>query len=112
MPFRPDVSDGTLDAIADAIRLAECPDREGPFGLYDYSGYGDGSHDRAHRVRDFRSYADPAYGSNVHVCDDAEEARRVYEEMTRRHVAAAAWDAAMAALNSEGDVPVSAAERL
>jgi hypothetical protein len=101
VPFRPDVSDGTLDAIAVAIRVAECPDREGPFGLYDYSGYGDGSNDRAHRVRDFRSRADSAYGSNVHVCDDPEEARRVYDEMTRRHVAAAAWDAVVERMASE-----------
>jgi len=100
VPFRPDVSDETLDAIAEAIRIAECPDREGPFGLYDYSSYGDGSHAGAHRVRDFRSYADPAYGSSVHVCDDPVEARRVYEEMTRRHVAAAAWDAVMARVGS------------
>lgn len=98
MPFREDVSDETLDAVAEAIRLAECPHREGPFGCYDYSSY-TGTHEGAHRVRDFRSYSNPAYGSSVHICDSSEEARRVYEEMTRRHIAAAAWDAVMASMS-------------
>lgn len=98
MAFREDVSDETLDAVAEAIRVAECPHREGPFGLYDYSSY-TGTHEGAHRVRDFRSYSDPAYGSSVHICDSSEEARRVYEEMTRRHIAAAAWDAVMASMS-------------
>jgi hypothetical protein len=90
--YREDVSDETLDAIADAIEKAGCPDRQGPYGLFDYS-YGGNPHEGAHRVRDFREPGSPSFGSNVHVCDDAEEARRVFEQMTRRHVAAAAWDA-------------------
>lgn len=92
MAYRPDVSDEVLDAIAMAIGIAECPHREGPFGLYDYSDSERGNED-AHHVRDFRSYSDPSYGRSVHVCDDPVEARRVYDEMTRRHVASAAWDA-------------------
>lgn len=84
-----------LDAVADAIAVASCPDRHGPFGLFDYSSHMD-THEDAHRVRDFRDPRDASYGTTVHCCGDPAEARRVYEDMTRRHVARAAWDAARA----------------
>lgn len=76
-----------LDAVAAAIEAAGCPDREGPFGLFDYTEYGD---PRPHHVRDFRDPRSPSWGKAVHVGEDREEARCIYEEMTRRHVAEAA----------------------
>lgn len=85
---------GMLDAVADAMEAATCPDREGPFGLFDYTDYGD---PRPHHVRDFRDPRSDTWGRPVHVGSDREEARRIYDEMTRRHVAAAAvaaWTAA------------------
>ncbi len=90
MSFDDRVSDEVLDRIAEAIRIAGCPDREGPFGLYNYEARG-GSGEKAHTVRDFRDTSSPDFGSHLHVCGDPVEARRIYDEMTRRHVALAAW---------------------
>jgi hypothetical protein len=89
----PQPSDDVLDAIAEAIRVAGCPDRQGPFGLFNYGTHGDAG--GAHVVRDFRR-GSATYGKGVFASDDSEEARRVYEEMTDRHVARAAWDVVMA----------------
>ena len=85
-------SDQTLDAIAEAIRIAGCPYHQGPFGLFNYAIYG--AMEDAHVVRDFRP-GSSTYGHGVFACDDPVEARRVYDEMTGRHIALAAWNAAM-----------------
>lgn len=78
---------GIIDAVAIAIEKASVPHREGPFGLFDYTGYGDPV---PHHVRDFREVGSATWGKAVHRGTDAVEARRVYDELTRRHVADAA----------------------
>lgn len=81
-----------LDAIADAIEKARCPGREGPYGLYDYSAY-PGS-EPPHVIRDFRpGLSGRAIGRTVECFEDAAEARRHYDELTRRYIAKAAVNA-------------------
>ena len=76
-----------LDAVAEAMEKASVPHREGPFGLYDYTDYGDPV---PHHVRDFRDMRSATWGMAVHRGTDPVEARRIYDELTRRHVADAA----------------------
>lgn len=79
-----------LKLVADAIEKAQCGGREGPFGLYDYTDYGDPI---PHHVRDFRDPASPTYGHCVFRSGDRTEALAVYNQATREHVAQAAIDA-------------------
>lgn len=89
-----------LDAIADAIEQAQCPDREGPYGGYDYS-YPDGEEPEKGRyvVREYR-YIDERYGRIVHQTHDKAEHDRVYKQLTRRHIARAARNAYLRATSS------------
>lgn len=89
-----DITEEILDRVADAIEKARCPDREGPFGLYDYSNYR--GNEEPHCVRDFRDPRSDTYGNIIFRSSDREEAERMYERLTRQHIAAAA----IAAMNS------------
>ncbi len=76
-----------LELVGEAIEQALCPDREGPYGLYDYTNYG---HPKPHHVRDFRDPRSTAYGDSVLMTTDREEAEVVYARLKREHVAQAA----------------------
>lgn len=82
-----------LNRIALAIEAAQCPGREGPYGLYDYTSYGA---QKPHRVRDFRDPRSEAWGDTVFASDDAATSRQQYERLTREHVALAAIHAVQA----------------
>ena len=73
-------TDSVLDKVAEAIERAQCPDREGPYGLYSYGKYA---------VRDFRDYSSPDYGKVIFTHEDENIARAEYEKLTRRHIARA-----------------------
>lgn len=77
--------------VADAIEQARCPHREGPFGGYDY-GHPDDQPVKGGRyvVRDFRDPSSPDWGKWLHQTDDREDHERVFEQMTREHIARAA----------------------
>jgi hypothetical protein len=77
-----------LRLVSLAIKAAECPGREGPYGLYDYSGY-EGS-DPPHVVRDFRDPKSPDYGSFVFRSECPKVARSEYDRLTDEHIARAA----------------------
>ncbi|MGA0595654.1 hypothetical protein [Enterovirga sp. CN4-39] len=74
------------EEIAKAIEEAMCPDREGPYGLYDYSSYGDRA---PHHVRDFRDPSSPTWGHSIFISESRKEARAEYERLTRLHPARA-----------------------
>jgi hypothetical protein len=84
------IDDTTLERVAAAIELAQCPGREGPYGLYDYTDCGD---KEPHRVRDFRDPRSETYGRSVLRTTDKEAARKEYERLTRLHIARAAVEA-------------------
>lgn len=86
--------DPRLEAIADAIEAARNPDREGPFGLFDYTSYGDPV---PHHVRDLRDHRSESYGDCLFRTVDRDEARRVYERLTREHLAISAIRATLKA---------------
>lgn len=88
-----------VEAAARAAEEARCPGREGPFGLYDYSG--NSGSQPPYQVRDFRDPAAGDWGEVVFASHDLEEARARYEEATRRHI----YGAALAAV-----LPLVAAE--
>lgn len=77
--------------VAGAITAAEQPGHEGPFGLFNYTSRGDPV---PHHVRDFRMRAEE-YGSCLHRTADQGEARQLYDEATRLHVALAATRTAL-----------------
>jgi hypothetical protein len=84
-----------LEAVWAAIDAAQAPGRQGPYGLFDYTGYG---HAIPHHVRDFRDPGSEAYGDCVFRSTDPAQARAVYERLTREHVARAAIRATLQAL--------------
>lgn len=77
------------DEIADAIEQACHPDREGPYGLYDYTSHG---WPKPHRVRDFRDMRSPSWGQDVLASDSREEAKAEFDRLTRLHPARAVLD--------------------
>lgn len=81
-----------IKAAAKAIKAAQCPGREGPFGHYDYSSYG---WDKPHRVRDFRDPSSKTWGHDVFKSDSREESWAEYERLTEEHIARAALSAAL-----------------
>jgi lysozyme family protein len=83
-------TDEEVEAVAAAIDRARCAGREGPYGGYDYSGYGVS---KPYVVRDFRDPASDAYGSAVFESDDRSEAEAVFEQLTQSHIARAAIEA-------------------
>lgn len=99
-----------LDTIADAIEKAQCPDRQGPYGLFDYSRYPGDSPPRV--VRDFRYPGLPTFGHQVFSSHHEDKAAAEFERLTRRHIAAAAVVAVLNALQDAGMhiVPLAAPE--
>lgn len=91
----------TLARVADAIEQAQCPNREGPYGLYDYTSYG---HPKPHHVRDFRDPKSETWGHAVLTTTDREEAEATYKRLTREHVAKAAIAALRASTQGGEDV--------
>jgi len=85
-----DFNEKTLNRVADAIEAASCPNREGPFGLYDYTRYLNEGSTKPHCVRDFRDPKSDTWGDIIHCTDDPNEAQDVYNQLTRQHIAAAA----------------------
>lgn len=76
-----------LDRVGAAIEAAQCPGREGPYGLYDYTSYGDPV---PFHVRDWRDPKSTTWGCAVFKSVDRAEATSQYELLTRRHIAQAA----------------------
>ena len=89
-------TDEQLDRIAAAIEAAQCPGREGPYGLYDYGYSNPNPPDEPYCVRDFRDTRAARYGMTVFRSADRATAETKFEELTRRHVARAAWNALQA----------------
>lgn len=80
-----------LDAVSQAIEAAYCPDREGPYGLYNYTNYkGEAP---PHQVRDFRELGGQTYGFTVFGSYTQDDALDVYNRLTRDHIAIAAINA-------------------
>ncbi|MCE4223450.1 hypothetical protein HCU64_06775 [Methylobacterium sp. C25] len=108
-PTPNDMADRALrEAMAEkvyaAIEKAQCPGREGPYGLYDYSNYEGAS--APHVVRDFRDMRSPDYGKFIFRSDDPAVARDEYDRLTRLHIgetALAAVDPSIAALRAENE---------
>lgn len=92
-----DVSDfdQRLRTVHAAIHDAMHPDREGPYGLFDYGSYGDPV---PHQVRDFRDPRSATYGDCVFRSVDRDAALSVYETLTQEHVAIAAMTAVLKVL--------------
>ncbi|MFZ3481690.1 hypothetical protein [Sphingomonas sp. 3-13AW] len=87
-------ADPRLEAVYAAIEAAQTPGKEGPFGLFDYSDYGDPV---PHHVRDFRDPRSGTYGNCVFKSINREDAFGAYERFTREHVAIAAVTATLQA---------------
>jgi hypothetical protein len=87
--------DQRLKTVHAAIEDAMHPDREGPYGLFDYGTYGDPV---PHQVRDFRDARSDTYGDCVFRTVDRDEAMAVYERLTQEHVAIAAMTAVLKVL--------------
>lgn len=83
-----------IEAVAAAIEVARCPGREGPFGGYDYGHntefYGPEPEGGRYVIRDFRDPASSTWGAWVHQTHDHAEHERMFDKMTRDHVALAA----------------------
>lgn len=79
-----------IERVADAIEMARCPDREGPYGLYDYSSY---QWVKPYHVRDFRDPASATYGDCVFRSQYRASAEAEYTRLTRAHIALAAIEA-------------------
>lgn len=86
-----------IDAAAKAYERASCPAREGPYGLYDYSGYGAPA---PHVVRDFRP-GSPTCGGWVACFADPDRAQAEFDRLTREYIFGAVVDAVLAALEAE-----------
>lgn len=84
------IDNAMLDRVADAIEQARCPGRQGPYGLFDYTSYGDPV---PHHVRDFRDPESKLYGSCVGAFADRQIAVELFETLTRHHIALAAIEA-------------------
>lgn len=96
-----------LERVYEAIEQARCPDREGPYGLYDYSIglYKDAGLEKPHHVRDFRDPKSDSWGRTIFRSADPEEARAEFERLTRSHIARAAVDAIIAELKTPETPP-------
>lgn len=86
-------SDEHLDRVYAAIQEAECPHREGPYGLYDYTYANPLPPAEPHHVRDFRDPRSETWGRTVFKSADRDAARRMYDALTGRHIARAALEA-------------------
>lgn len=84
------ISDEAVEAAARAIKDAMAL-REGPFGLYDYTSYGN---PKPHVVRDFRPSAEK-YGAWLFQSTDRDEALREYTRLTDAYLGRAALEAAL-----------------
>lgn len=82
-----EITEEIVECISEALEKALHKDREGPYGLYDYSSYGDDV--APHHVRDFRDCQSDTYGSCVFKTADEEEAEYVYTKLTEKYVATA-----------------------
>lgn len=82
--------DSMVERVSAAIVRAGCPDREGPFGGYDY-GYPDDTPVKGGRyvIRDFREIGSPDFGKWLHQTDDAAAHDEMFAKMTREHIARA-----------------------
>lgn len=87
------ITEKMIERVASAIDAAQCPGREGPYGLYDYSDYPGNA--APHRVRDFRDLKSDTYGNHVFKSTNRDEAKAEYERLTKEHVAKAAIEAAI-----------------
>ena len=74
-----------VQIVAKAIEEAQCRFREGPYGLYDYTSYGDHI---PHHVRDFREPY--SKGPCVFKSIDRDKAYDEYTRLTQEHLAIAA----------------------
>lgn len=97
--------DDAVVRVAQAIEKALCSGRGGPYGLYDYTSYGD---PKPHHVRDFRDMSSDTYGSCVLRTDDKELARQTYDRLTREHPARAAIAECMAILGEPTEAMLDA----
>lgn len=94
-----EIKDEDAIAVAEAITKAQnLPWGEGPYGLYDYRGYG--ATEKPFHVRDFRDPASETWGHRVARFDTHEEALAEYERLTRIHIGRAAIEAYRAVLPS------------
>jgi len=89
-----------LDAVGLAIEQAGNPGREGPFGFFDYTSYGDPV---PFHVRDFRDPKLDGYGKCVFKTTDRSEGLAAFERETRRHIARSAMSALLAATTPKGN---------
>ena len=87
--------DQRLKTVHAAIHDATHPDREGPYGLFDYGSYGAPV---PHHVRDLRDPQSETYGDCVFRSVDRDAALTVYERLTQEHVAIAAMTAVLKVL--------------
>lgn len=82
-----------VEKLARAMREAECPGREGPFGGYDYGHntdfYGPEPEGGRYVVRDFRDPSSPDWGKWVHQTHDCAEHERALQRLTDAHVVSA-----------------------
>jgi len=97
-----DISQEVVEAVARAIKQAECPGREGPYGGYDYGHneafYGKTPEGGRYVIRDYRDPASDTWGKWVHQTDDRELHDRMFDQMTEHHIANAAITALRRAL--------------
>lgn len=85
--------DEHLDRVYAAIREAECPNREGPYGLYDYTYANENPPAEPYRVRDWRDPRSDGWGRTVFSSEYREAAKAKYDQLTGRHIARAALEA-------------------
>ena len=85
-----EITDELLERVGRAIEAARCPNREGPYGGYDYSSYGNPT---PYHVRDFRDPKSDTWGRTVFRSNDRDAMHREYERLTRAHIALAAIQA-------------------
>ena len=88
-----------LAEMAEAMECASCPGREGPFGGYDYGHneafYGPAPEQGRYVIRDFRDPSSDGWGKRLHYSHDREQHERMFEKMTREHIAAAGLKVAL-----------------
>lgn len=81
-----------VERVSRAIDEAGCPNREGPFGGYDYGHntefYGPAPEGGRYVIRDFRTLA--SKGEWLHQTDDRVLHEATLEQMTKGHIAKAA----------------------
>lgn len=101
------LSEADFDAIGDAIKAAECPNRQAPYGGFDYGYntdfYGPEPEGGRYVIRDFRDPSSESWGRWVHQTPDNDEHEEMFERLTRRHIAQAAVLAVRARLLEQGE---------